>query len=234
VYLSEIQDYAVDEWVQIYGGYGYHQDYPAERAYRDARINRIFEGTNEINRLLIPGMLLKRATRGDLALIPAARRLVDEVMAPAALAAAAAENALDAGRRTVESFKKVVLLGLGSAMQRFGASLTDEQEVLLWLADLVIETYAAESAVLRAAQALQAGRADAALHDAVAIVVVDNAALRVDTTARQVLAALSEGDALRTNLAALRRLLKVTPANTVRARRLLADRTVERGAYLFE
>jgi alkylation response protein AidB-like acyl-CoA dehydrogenase len=231
---SEALDYVLDENVQIHGGNGFVRDYPAERHYRDARVNRIFEGTNEINRLLIPGMLLKRATRGDLPLIPAARRLVDEVMAPAAAAPTAAESALDAGRRTVESFKKVVLLGLGSAMQRFGASLTDEQEVLLWLADLVIETYAAESAVLRAAQAMQAGRTDAALHDAAATVVVNDAALRVDTTARQVLAALSEGDALRTNLAALRRLLKVTPADTVRARRLLADRTVERGAYLFE
>jgi alkylation response protein AidB-like acyl-CoA dehydrogenase len=231
---SETLDYVLDENVQIHGGNGFVRDYPAERHYRDARVNRIFEGTNEINRLLIPGLLLKRATRGDLPLIPAARRLLDEVMTAAPLPVSGSDGPLDASRGAVGAFKKVVLLGLGAAMQRFGAMLTDEQEVLLWLADLVMDTYAAESAVERAAQAVRAGRRDADLHLAAATIVASDAALRIEATARQVLAAISEGDTLRTNLAALRRLLKVTPADTVRARRLLAERTVSRGGYAFE
>ena len=133
--------------------------------------------------------------------------------------------------RAVDAFKKVCLLGIGAAMQRFGAKLQDEQEVLLWLADLVIDTYAAESAVLRAQSA--AGSSTAALHEDAARTFVSDTSLRVEMTARQVLAAIAEGDVLRTNLAALRRLLKTVPADTVGARRRLADATVQRGAYVF-
>ena len=232
---SETLDFVLDENVQIHGGNGFVHDYPAERHYRDSRVNRIFEGTNEINRLLIPGQLLKRAVKGDLPLIPAARQLLDEVMSPSpGVPASGSETPLGAEMRATEAFRKVTLLGLGAAMQRFGEKLHDEQEVLLWLADLAIDTYAAESAVVRARQAVAAGRTDAALHEAAAVVFASDAALRVEATARQLLAALSEGDTLRTNLAALRRLLKVSPANTVRGRRLLADATVARGAYVFE
>ena len=230
---SETLDYVLDENVQIHGGNGFVSDYPAERHYRDARVNRIFEGTNEINRLLIPGLLVKRALKGDLGLIPAAKRLLDEVMSVAPPAALAVGGRLGAEQRAVEAFKKVALLGFGAAMQRFGQTLVEEQEVLLWLADLTMETFAAESAVIRATQAVAAGSTDADLQEAAAISFVSDAALRVDSIARQVLAAIVEGDALRTNLAALRRLLKVTPAATVALRRRLADATVERGAYLF-
>ncbi len=229
---SEVLDFVLDENVQIHGGNGFVHDYPAERHYRDARVNRIFEGTNEINRLLIPGMLVKRAIKGELALIPAAKRLLDEVMSPSApLPDAGNDSPLDAEARAVTAFKKVTLLGLGGAMQRFGAALQDEQESLLWLADLAIETYAAESAVLRARAA--AGSAEASHHVDAARAFASDAALRIEATARQLLAAIAEGDTLRTNLAALRRLLKVTPAETVVLRRRLADATVERGAYLF-
>jgi alkylation response protein AidB-like acyl-CoA dehydrogenase len=229
---SEVLDYVLDENVQIHGGNGFVRDYPAERHYRDARVNRIFEGTNEINRLLIPGMLMKRALKGDLALIPAAKTLMDEVMNPAPPALDAGDGApLAVEARAVEAFKKVALLGIGAAMQRFGARLLDEQEVLLWLADLVIDTYASESAVLRARAA--AGSARGSLHEDAARVFVSDAALRVDATAKQVLAAIAEGDVLRTNLAALRRLLKTTPAPTVAARRRLADASVAGGAYVF-
>jgi alkylation response protein AidB-like acyl-CoA dehydrogenase len=234
---SEVLDFVLDENVQIHGGNGFVRDYPAERHYRDARVNRIFEGTNEINRLLIPGMLMKRAVKGDLPLIPAARTLMDEVMSPAPPSLdAGGEQALAAEARAVEAFKKVTLLGIGAAMQRFGAKLQDEQEVLLWLADLVIDTFAAESAVLRARGArLPPGAAasNAALHEDAARVFVSDAALRVEAAAKQVLAAIAEGDVLRTNLAALRRLLKVVPADTVAARRRLADDAVGRGAYGF-
>ena len=146
---SEVLDFVLDENVQIHGGNGFVRDYPAERHYRDARVNRIFEGTNEINRLLIPGMLMKRALKGELALIPAAKRLMDEVMSPAPPSLDNGDGGpLGAEAKAVDAFKKVCLLGIGAAMQRFGAKLQDEQEVLLWLADLVIDTYAAESAAV--------------------------------------------------------------------------------------
>ena len=229
---SEALDFVLDENVQIHGGNGFVRDYPAERHYRDARVNRIFEGTNEINRLLIPGMLMKRALKGELALIPAAKRLMDEVMSPAPPSLDQGDGGtLGAEARAADAFKKVSLLGLGAAMQRFGAKLQDEQEVLLWLADLAIDTYAAESAVLRAQAAV--GSSTAALHEDAARTFVSDASMRIEMTARQVLAAIAEGDVLRTNLAALRRLLKTVPADTVAARRRLADATVQRGAYVF-
>jgi alkylation response protein AidB-like acyl-CoA dehydrogenase len=161
--------------------------------------------------------------------------MLDALMSPGIPSGSDGSSAerLDAESQEVASFKKVVLLGLGAAMQRFGQSLPDEQESLLWLADLVIDTFAAESAVLRARAAVRAGAGDAALHEAAARVFVSDAALRVEMTARQLLAAIADGDTLRTHLAALRRVLKVTPAATVPLRRTLADRSVERGRYLF-
>jgi alkylation response protein AidB-like acyl-CoA dehydrogenase len=232
---SETLDYVLDENVQIHGGNGYVRDYPAERHYRDARVNRIFEGTNEINRLLIPGLLVKRAVKGDLPLIPAARQLLDDLMSPGLTSAPEGGTAgpLHAETQAVAAFKKVVLIGLGATLQRFGQSLPDEQESLLWLADLVIDTFAAESAVLRASAAVNSRAADAGLHEAAAKVFVSDAALRIEMTARQLLATLADGDTLRTHLAALRRVLKVTPAATVPLRRTLADESVVRGRYLF-
>jgi alkylation response protein AidB-like acyl-CoA dehydrogenase len=229
---SETLDFVLDENVQIHGGNGYVRDYPAERHYRDARVNRIFEGTNEINRLLVPGLLIKRALKGDLALIPAAKRLLDEVLSPAPLAVEDADQApLAVEARAVESFKRVTILSIGAAMQRHGQALTSEQEVLLWLADLAVDTYAAESAVLRARDASTAR--DGTLHAAAASAFVCDAALRIEVTVRQVLAALSDGDTLRGNLAALRRLLRLAPSSAVPARRMLADAVAARGAYLF-
>jgi alkylation response protein AidB-like acyl-CoA dehydrogenase len=223
---SEALDFILDENVQIHGGNGFVRDYPAERHYRDARVNRIFEGTNEINRLLIPGMLARRALKGGLPLIPAAKRLMDEIVAPPAMETGG-DAPLDAERRAVAAMKKVALMVLGTAMQTYGEKLADEQEVLLAAADIVIETFASESAVLRAAQA------GGPLHEAAARVYVNDAAVRVDASAKTALAAMTDGDTLRTLLAALRRLLKVTPINTVVLRRQLADATVERRTYLF-
>jgi len=229
---SETLDFVVDENVQIHGGNGYVHDYPAERHYRDARVNRIFEGTNEINRLLVPGMLIKRAMKGDLALIPAAKRLLDELLSPAVLPVDDdGRLPLAAETRAVEAFKKVTILAMGAALQRYGQALTGEQEILLWLADLAVDSYAAESAVLRAQASSSAG--DGALHAAAASALVCDAVIRVEVTARHVLAALSEGDTLRSNLAALRRLLRLAPASAVPARRTLSDATVSRGAYIF-
>ena len=227
---SEALDFVLDENIQIHGGNGYVRDYPAERHVRDARVNRIFEGTNEINRLLIPGMLIRRALKGDLGLIPAARALQDELLGPAAVAPG--DDALLADeRRAVEAFKKTALMLFGLALQTFGQKLKDEQEVLMHLADITIDVFSAESAVLRARAAADRRAARADLHADAARVFVNDAALRIDASARQALAAVVDGDALRTMLAALRRLLKVTPINTVAARRRLADETVSRGGY---
>ena len=222
---SEAVDFIVDENVQIHGGNGFVRDYPAERHYRDARVNRIFEGTNEINRLLIPGMLARRALKGHLALIPAAKKLMDEIMAPPSMEPAS-DTPLDAERRAVAAMKKVALMVLGTAMQTYGEKLADEQEVLLAASDIVMDVYASESALLRAAQSSN-------LHHSVARVFVNDAATRVDASAKTARAAMSSGDTLRTLLAALRRLLKVTPINTVELRRQLADAAVERRTYPF-
>jgi alkylation response protein AidB-like acyl-CoA dehydrogenase len=232
VFASEALDYVLDENIQIHGGNGFVKDYPAERHYRDARVNRIFEGTNEINRLLIPGMLARRAVKGDLPLIPAARALQDELLSPPA-AQPMDDTILADERRAVAAFKKTALLVLGLAMQTFGHKLTDEQEVLMHAADILMEVFAAESAVLRAEAASRRKLPRAPLHVDAAQVIVNDAALRIDASARQALAATVEGDTLRTMLAALRRLIKVTPINTVALRRRLADETVARGGYPF-
>jgi alkylation response protein AidB-like acyl-CoA dehydrogenase len=224
---SEMIDFAVDENVQIHGGNGFVRDYTAERMYRDARVNRIFEGTNEINRLLIPGMLIRRALKGTLALIPAAKKLQDEILTPS-LAEPGGSEPLDNERRSVAAMKKTALMVLGTAMQTFGEKLTDQQEVLTSAADVIIDVYAAESVLLRAAQASGAG---AALAVAAAEVYITDAAARVEIAARSALAAMAEGDTLRTLLAALRRVLKTTPVNTVARRRHIADAIVERKAY---
>ncbi len=152
---SEALDFVLDENIQIHGGNGYVKDYPAERHFRDARVNRIFEGTNEINRLLIPGMLVRRALKGDLALIPAAKALQDELLGPPSMASDD-DSLLADERRAIESFKKVALMVLGLAMQTYGEKLTDEQEVLMHVADIAIDVFSAESAVLRAARRVAA------------------------------------------------------------------------------
>jgi len=229
---SETLNYVLDENIQIHGGNGYVRDYPAERHFRDARVNRIFEGTNEINRLLIPGMLIRRALKGDLPLIPAAKALQDELLGPPQ-APSMDDGVLADEHRAVEAFKKTALMVLGLAMQTFGQKLTDEQEVLMHAADILMDVFAAESAVLRAEATSSRKAGNASLHVDAARVFVNDAALRIDASAKQALAATVDGDMLRMMLAGLRRLIKVTPVNTAALRRRLADETVERGAYPF-
>jgi alkylation response protein AidB-like acyl-CoA dehydrogenase len=230
---SEILDYVLDENVQIHGGNGFVKDYPAERYYRDARVNRIFEGTNEINRLLIPGMLIRRALKGELPLIPAAKRLQDEVLsASAATGGFGDQGVLDEEMRVVSAFKKVALMVLGTAMQTYGEKLTDEQEVVSFAADILIDIYASESAVLRAREVSSSRQSVADLHVQAARVFVNDAAQRIEAAAKNALAAMAEGDTLRTLLAALRRILKANPSNTVVMRRALADAVVARGGYI--
>jgi alkylation response protein AidB-like acyl-CoA dehydrogenase len=225
---SETIDYILDENLQIHGGNGFVKDYAAERHYRDARVNRIFEGTNEINRMLIPGMLVRRALKGGPPIIAAATRLMDELLAPPALTPPP-DAPLEAEVRTVQAMKKIGLMVLGTALQTYGDRLADQQEVLLAAADILIDIYGSESALLRAVSATAAQP----LHAAAAQVHVNDAAGRVEQAARTALAGMAEGDSLRTLLAALRRLLKAVPLNTIALRRTLADVAVEGLKYPF-
>ena len=229
---SEMMNFVLDENIQIHGGNGYVRDYPAEREYRDSRVNRIFEGTNEINRLLIPGMLARRAVKGDIAIIAAAKALQDELLGPPSLPEAH-DSALADEKRIVDNLKKASLMVLGLAMQTYREKLADQQEVLMQVADMVIDTYSAESTLLRAMAAASSAAASAGLQADAARVFVNDAAMRVEASARQALPVMLEGDTLRTMVAALRRLFRQMPVNTAVLRRRLSDAAVAKGAYPF-
>jgi len=224
VALSEYCDYVADEMVQIYGGYGYSADYPAERAYRDSRINRIFEGTNEINRMLIPGRLMKSALSGKLKLLPAAQALMDEVLSPQMASFDDDETVLAAEQKLAKNGKKVALMTLGTAAQKYMMTLGDQQEILLGIADIIMDTYAMESAILRAQKlAASQGEAAAARYIDMTRVFCNDAVERIEARAKNTLAGMADGDELRTLLAALRRFTKLTPMNTITARQRIAD-----------
>jgi butyryl-CoA dehydrogenase len=224
-------DYIVDETVQIYGGYGFVEEYPAERAYRDARINRIFEGTNEINRLIITGFLLKRSMSGQLPLMPAIKKLMDEVLSGPSTADDL-EGPLAEERKLVGQAKKLGLFASGAATQKYMQAIQDQQEIMGAIADMTIETYAMESAVLRAQKITEGkGGASAALPIAMTRVYLSQAMERVESAARKVIAAVAEGDMLRTQLAILRRLAKHEPFNTIELRQQIAQKVIERGKY---
>jgi alkylation response protein AidB-like acyl-CoA dehydrogenase len=231
---SEMLGFVIDENVQIHGGNGFVSDYTAERYYRDARVNRIFEGTNEINRLLIAGMLVKRGLKGELPLVAAAKRLQDEILALPPGDRGGDTGPLAAEWRTVAAFKQAALMVLGTALQTYGDTIETQQEVLSFAADILIDTYACESAAARATAALAAGGPLASLHEAAARISVHDAAARVDFAAKTALAAMAAGDTLRTLLAALRRVLKPVPVDTVTLRRTLADAVTARGRYILE
>jgi alkylation response protein AidB-like acyl-CoA dehydrogenase len=231
VWGSEMIDYVVDETVQIYGGYGFVEEYPAERAYRDARINRIFEGTNEINRLIITGFLLKRAMSGQLSLMPAIKNLMDDVLAGPS-AGEEIEGPLAEERKLVAQAKKLGLFAAGSATQKYMQAIQDQQEIMGAIADMTIEAYAMESAVLRAQKITEAkGESAAALPVAMTRVYLSQAMEKIEAAAKKVIAAVAEGDMLRTQLAILRRLAKYDPFNTVELRRQIAQRIIEQGKY---
>ena len=231
VWGSEMIDYVVDETVQIYAGYGFVEEYPAERAYRDARINRIFEGTNEINRLIITGFLLKRAMTGQLPLMPAIKKLMDEVLSGPS-AAEELEGALPEERKLVAQAKKLGLFAAGAATQKYMQAIQDQQEVMGAIADMVIESYAMESAVLRAHKMVESkGEAAAALPVAMTRVYLSQAMDKIEGAAKKIIAAVAEGDMLRTQLAILRRLAKHEPFNTIELRQQIAQKTIERGKY---
>jgi len=234
VYCSEILDYVVDEMVQIYGGAGYSADYPAEKAYRDARINRIFEGTNEINRMLIPGMLLKKAMKGELGLLGAAKALQDEILNPQ-ISFDEETGLLETELKLARNAKKVALMVLGSAAQKFMADIKNQQEILIGCADIIMEAYAMETAVLRAKKIAEKGDDEAAAKYIDAAGVFCNDAIqRVEATAKNTLAGFGEGDELRMMLAALKRFTKNNaPINTIAARQRIADGLISANTYNF-
>ncbi len=234
VALSEYCDYLADEMVQIYGGYGYSADYPAERAYRDSRINRIFEGTNEINRMLIPGRLMKSALSGKLALLPAAQALMDEILTPQMAAFDDDEGLLAAEQKLAKNAKKVGLMTLGTAAQKYMLTLGDQQEILIGIADVIMDAYAMESAILRTQKlALSEGEEAAARYVDMTRVFCNDAVERIEARAKNTLAGMAEGDELRTLLAALRRFTKLTPVNTIAARQRIADVMIEANKYVY-
>jgi butyryl-CoA dehydrogenase len=228
---SEMLNFVLDENIQIHGGNGFVRDYPAERHYRDSRVNRIFEGTNEINRLLITGMLVKRAMQGRLPLVAAAQAVAGEMLAgPAGGELEGDGTPLAAEKKLTANAKKIALFAAGVAYQRFRGDLENQQEVLAGLSDIIMETYAMESAVLRTAKLAAAGRGTHALD--VTAVFTQDAMGRIEASARTVLAACQEGDTLRTSLAFLRRLTRREPVDTVALRRHIAARLIEAEKYL--
>lgn len=234
VALSEYCDFVTDEMVQIFGGYGYSADYPAERAYRDTRINRIFEGTNEINRMLIPGRLMKAALSGRLALLPAAQALMDEILSPSMASFDLDESLLATEQKLAQNAKKVALMTLGTAAQKYMMGLSDQQEVLMSVADIIMDTYAMESAILRTRKMAAAQGEDAvAQYAEMTRVFCNDAVERIEAVAKNTLAAMAEGDELRTLLAALRRFTKMTPMNTVAARQRIANAMIEANRYVY-
>jgi len=231
---TEALHYVTDETVQIFGGYGFSSDYEVERSYRDNRINRIFEGTNEINRLLIIDMLMKRSMKGQLALIPAAQKLLDEILSMGPGEELLDDQPLGEETKLVEGGKKVALLVAGSAVQRFLMGLEKEQEVIGVLSNLVMDVYAMESLLLRTLKKLSAsGSESCAAEVAATRVFIYDACDRMEVEARRALARIAEGDTLRTQLAVLRRFLRRTPPDTIELRRRVADRALELHRYPF-
>jgi butyryl-CoA dehydrogenase len=231
VWASEMLDMVVDEVLQIFAGYGYVEEFPAERAYRDARINRIFEGTNEINRLIITGWLMKSAMSGKLALMPAIKKLMDEVMS-------GPSEKLDREGLLADEFnllanaKKLTLFTAGAATQRYMQQIADEQEVMGAIANMIIEVYAMESAILRAEKiAATQGAEPAKLPIAMARIYADKAMSTIELSARKVIAAASEGDMQRTQMTILRRLAKHDQADTIALQRQVARAVIQAGKY---
>lgn len=229
---SEMLDYVVDEAVQMYGGYGYIEEYPAERYYRDSRVARIYEGTNEINRMLIPGMLIRKAMKGDLPLLEAAKKLQAELLEVPAFDDSGDEGLLINERELIAKVKKIALLTAGVAVQKYMTKLEEQQGVLGGLADIIIEAYGMESAMLRTLKlAAERGEDEAKTLIQMTRLYVYETMGKVDLWAREVLAASADGDELRTMLAALRRLVRYVPIDTVHLRDEIADYFIGKEKY---
>jgi alkylation response protein AidB-like acyl-CoA dehydrogenase len=231
VYASEMQDYVVDEGVQIHGGYGFHQDYAVERAYRDSRVNRIFEGTNEINRLLITGMLLKRAARGQLALIPAVQSVFNAPgKAPTSPAGMGKDKDADEDARLVQNAKKIALFAIGIAYQKYATELEKQQEVVMSISDIIMEVFAMESSLLRSRKLAASGTGTNAAE--MCAVFLRDAMDRIEVSARNVIGACTAGNAVRENMATLRGFANYDPIDAIGLRRNIAGRLLAAGRYV--
>ncbi|GIP38861.1 putative acyl-CoA dehydrogenase [Paenibacillus sp. J31TS4] len=231
VFGSETLDFVADEGVQIHGGYGFIQEYKIERIYRDSRINRIFEGTNEINRLLIPGTLIKRAMKGELPLMQKAQALQAELLQ--LVPGQTFEGTLEEETHLLAMAKKIFLMAGGAAVQKFQLKLEQEQEVLSHLADMMIQIYALESALLRTKKRIdKLGEEKAGLAVAMTRVFAQEAFEKIESLARETLAAVDTGDMLRTQLSVLKKLTRRTPVNTVELRRQIAARVIQSETYV--
>jgi butyryl-CoA dehydrogenase len=232
VYGSEMLSVVADELIATMGGYGYVEHYPAERFYRDARINRIFEGTNEINRLIITGWLMKRALKGQLPLLPAIKKVMDEVMQPPSFDSGSDEGELLAREDEVlAAAKKIALFSAGVASQRFMTGLEEQQEVMADLADMIAQVYALESSLLRARKLAGAGKTSAKVAADMTALLADETMGLAEQASRRVLAACGEGDMLRTQLAILRRLARFTPTDTAALSRAVARQAIQLERY---
>ncbi|MDH4616366.1 acyl-CoA dehydrogenase family protein [Brevibacillus sp. AY1] len=231
VFATEVLDYCVDEGVQIHGGYGFMSEYEIENMYRDSRINRIFEGTNEINRLLIPDTLVKKAMKGELPLLQAAASLQEELMSyyPEEI-----EDApLAAEKHLIDMTRKIILMVAGSALMKYQQAISKEQELLAFAADMLIELYAMDSIVKRTEKAIAAnGLENEQQKLDLTTVYVQEAFDRVEGWAKEALAAMEEGDDLRLRLSILKKLTRRTPVNTVHLKRTIADRVIEADGYV--
>ncbi|REA58655.1 acyl-CoA dehydrogenase [Dyadobacter luteus] len=234
VHASEVLDYVVDEGVQIYGGMGFSADAPMDRAYRDSRINRIFEGTNEINRLLVVDMLLKRAMKGQLDLMSPAMAVGKEIMSIPDFNADEDESTFAAEKKVIKNLKKAVLMVAGSAVQKFMAKLSEEQEIIMSLADMVIETYVAESVLLRVEKRIElTGESANQLHRDLALVYLHRAVEKTNNAGRAAITSFAESDELRVMLMGLKRFTKIEPLNLKAARRRIADELISKNDYTF-
>ncbi|MBW1798171.1 MAG: acyl-CoA dehydrogenase family protein [Deltaproteobacteria bacterium] len=234
VYGSETLDFCVDEYVQILGGYGFCAEYPAERYYRDSRINRIWEGTNEINRMLVPGTMLKRAMQGRLNLLQAAQAVAGDLMTYSPLSVELPDTPLALQEHLVKMSKKLALMVAGVSAQKFGAKLDREQEILAKIADIVIEIFAIESGLLRTLKIISKDGEDKARYQIAAVkVYVDELIPRIESWAKQILTYVEEGDMLRTQLAGVKKLARYQPIDAVTLKRDIADRIIDLEAYPF-
>jgi len=234
VYGSETLDFCVDEYVQILGGYGFCAEYPAERYYRDSRINRIWEGTNEINRMLVPGTMMKRAMQGRLNLLQAAQAVAGDLMTYSPLSVELPDTPLALQEHIIKMSKKLALMVAGVAAQKFGAKLDREQEVLAKIADIVIEIFAIESGLLRTLKIISKDGENKAKYQIAAVkVYVDELIPRIESWAKQILTYVEEGDMLRTQLAGVKKLARYQPIDAVTLKRDIADRIIDLEAYPF-
>ncbi len=231
VFGSEMLDFIVDECVQIMGGYGYIQDNLIESAYRDSRINRIWEGTNEINRLLIVDMMMKAARKGELPLVEAIKKVTGELLGLRPQMGEEKE-VLENERRMVSMTKKIGLIAAGAATQKYMEKLADQQEIVALIADIVIQVFAMESVLLRTLKKMQKdGKEKSKIHIAATRVYINDVFPKTELMAKQIFAAISEGEELKTQLMALKKLARYTPINCIDLRREIADSVIPTASY---